>query len=283
MKAKKFTLVLLFLTLTVLSVGAWKAFSDNSELNRLKDQLAGENGRIAELEQVIDEASKKTEETLDILTKGIARRKEETETAEASLENKKQQLESQQGALSLKEDEREKVALDTQETRKEIAAVKKEIEHARGRLVTLSTSLPAMENKISGLTVSIGNEEQRELERKQALTSYEVITNVYKQHFTLTLSELQNYKYARPWLERGEKFSVTNIQYDFQAGFLGLPAGKDRGLEKGMTFAVRANGRNICRIKIHEVSPRNSVGMIIPLFGNPVDLRKYKSFDLIYL
>jgi len=282
-KAKKFTLVLLFLTLTVLSVGAWKAFSDNSELNRLKDQLAGENGRIAELEQVIDEASKKTEETLDILTKGIARRKEETETAEASLENKKQQLESQQGALSLKEDEREKVALDTQETRKEIAAVKKEIEHARGRLVTLSTSLPAMENKISGLTVSIGNEEQRELERKQALTSYEVITNVYKQHFTLTLSELQNYKYARPWLERGEKFSVTNIQYDFQAGFLGLPAGKDRGLEKGMTFAVRANGRNICRIKIHEVSPRNSVGMIIPLFGNPVDLRKYKSFDLIYL
>jgi hypothetical protein len=150
-------------------------------------------------------------------------------------------------------------------------------------MVTLSSSLPAMENRVSGLTGSIDNEEQRELERKQALASYEVITSVYKQHFALTLSELQNYKYARPWLERGEKFSVTNIQYDFQAGFLGLPAGKDRGLEKGMTFAVRANGRNICRIKIHEVSPRNSVGMIIPLFGNPVDLRKYKSFDLIYL
>ena len=283
MKSKKFTFVLLFLTLTVLSVGAWKAFSDNSELNRLEDQLAGENGRIAELEKVIDEASKKSEETLNILTEGIERGKKKAETAEASLENKKQQLASQQEALSLKEDEKEKVALDTQETRKEIAAVKKEIEHARGRLGTLSSSLPAMENKVSGLTASIGNEEQRELERKQALTSYEVITDVYKQHFTLTLSELQNYKYARPWLERGEKFSVTNIQYDFQAGFLGLPAGKDRGLEKGMTFAVRANGRNICRIKIHEVSPRNSVGMIIPLFGNPVDLKKYKSFDLIYL
>lgn len=264
-------------------MGAWKAFSDHSELNRLKDHLAAENGRIAELEKVIDEASKKSEETLDILTKGIERRKEEAKTVEASLGIKKQQLESQQGALSLKEDERDKMALSTQETIKEIAAVKKEIEHARGRLVTLSTSLPAMENKISGLTGSIGNEEQRELDGKQALSSYEVITNVYKEHFTLTLSELQNYKYARPWLEKGEKFSVTNIQYDFQAGFLGLPAGKDRGLEKGMTFAVRASGRNICRIKIHEVSPRNSVGMIIPLFGNPVDLKKYKSFELIYL
>ena len=283
MKSRKFTFVLLFLTLTVLSVGAWKAFSDNSELNRLKSQLAGENSRIAELEKVIEEASKKSEEILDMLTKGIERGKKDAEAAEASLRNEKEQLESKQGALSLKEDETEKVALDIQETRKEIAAVKKEIEHARGRLVTLSTSLPAMENKVSGLTASIGNEERRELERKQALTSYEEITNVYKQHFALTLSELQKYKYARPWLERGEKFSVTNIQYDFQAGFLGLPAGKDRGLEKGMTFAVRANGRNICRIKIHEVSPRNSVGMIIPLYGNPLDLRKYKSFDLIYL
>ena len=283
MKSKKFTFVLLFLTLTVLSVGGWKAFSDNSELNRLEDQLAGEKERIKELEEVMEEASKKSAENLKFLSDGIDTRKSEAEEAELSLKNKIQQLESQQGALSFKEDEIEKLSMSAQETRKEIAAVKKGIEHARGRMVTLSSSLPAMGNRVSGLTVSIDNEEQRELERKQALASYEVITSVYKQHFALTLSELQNYKYARPWLERGEKFSVTNIQYDFQAGFLGLPAGKDRGLEKGMTFAVRANGRNICRIKIHEVSPRNSVGMIIPLFGNPVDLRKYKSFDLIYL
>jgi len=282
-KAKKFTFVLLFLTLTVLSVGGWKAFSDNSELNRLEDQLAGKSGRIAELEKVIDEATKKSKETLEFLTDGIDKRKSEAEEAELSLKNKRQQLESQQGGLSFKEDEIGKLSMNAQEMKKEIAAVKKEIEHARGRMVTLSSSLPAMEDRVSGLTASIGNEEQRELERKQALDSYEVITSIYQQHYTLTLSELQNYKYARPWLERGEKLSVTNIQYDFQAGFLGLPAGKDRGLEKGMTFAVRANGRNICRIKIHEVSPRNSVGMIIPLFGNPVDLRKYKSFDLIYL
>ena len=283
MKAKKFTFVLLFLTLTVLSVGGWKAFSDNSELNRLEDQLAGKNGRIAELEKVIDEATKKSKETLEFLTDGIDKRKSEAEEAELSLKNKRQQLESQQGGLSFKEDEIGKLSMNAQETKKEIAAAKKEIEHARGRLGTLSSSLPAMEGRVSGLTVSIGSEEQRELERKQALGSYEVITSIYQQHYALTLSELQSYKYARPWLERGEKLSVTNIQYDFQAGFLGLPAGKDRGLEKGMTFAVRANGRNIRRIKIHEVSPRNSVGMIIPLFGNPVDLRKYKSFDLIYL
>jgi uncharacterized coiled-coil protein SlyX len=282
-KAKRFTFSLLFLTLLVLSVGAWKAFSDNSEINELEARLAGEKERIEELAKVMEEASKKSAENLKFLSDGIEPRQKKAEEAEVSLNNKRQQLDGQQGALSFKEDEIEKLSMSVQETKKEIAAVNKEIEHARGRMVTLSSSLPAMGNKISGLTTSIENEKQRELEQKQALLTYEAITKIYKEHFSLTLSELQNYMYARPWLERGEKVSVTHIQYDFQAGFIGLPAGKERGIEKGMTFIVRSNGRNICRIKIHEVSTKNSVGMIIPLYGNPMDLRKYKSFDLIYL
>ena len=282
-KSKKITFVLLALALAVLSVGGWKAFSDNAEQNALELRLAQKNERINELEKVIDEASKKSKETLKFLSDSIEDRKNKAEEAELSLKNKRQQLESQQGGLTLKEDEIEELSLSAQETRKEVAAVNKQIEHARNRLGTMSALLPAMENKVSSLTASIENEKQRELDRKQALSTYEAITAIYKEHFALTLSALQDYKYARPWLERGEKLSLTNVQFDFRAGFLGLPAGKEHGLEKGMTFTVRASGRTICRIKIHEVSPKNSVGMIIPLYGNPADLRKYKRFELIYL
>jgi len=283
MKSRKFTFLLLFITLTVLSVGAWKAFSDHSELTALENRLADKNQRLSELQKVMDEAAKKSKETLQFLTDGIDRRKVEAEEAELSLKNKRQQLDSQKGALGFKEDEIQKLSMEAQEVRKEVATVNKETEHARARLETLSSSLPTMENQVSALTASIESEKQRELDRKRALSTYEAITAIYKQHFFLTLSELQNYMYARPWLERGEKFSVSNVQFDFQAGFIGLPEGMERGLEKGMIFAVRSNGRNICRVKIHEVSPKNSVAMIIPLYGNPVDLRKYKSFDLIYL
>ena len=52
-------------------------------------------------------------------------------------------------------------------------------------------------------------------------------------------------------------------------------------MEIGMIFSVRSKGK--LRIKINDVSPKNSVGMIIPLFGNPVELRKFKSFDLVHL
>jgi len=264
-------------------VGAWKAFSDHSELTALENRLADKNKRLSELQKVMDEAAKKSKETLQFLTDGIDRRKGEAEEAELSLKNKQQQLESQKGAWVFKEDEIQKLSMEAQEVRKEVATVNKETEHARARLATLSSSLPAMENQVSVLTASIESEKQRELDRKSALSTYEAITSIYKQHFSLTLTELQNYMYARPWLERGEKFSVSNVQFDFQAGFIGLPEGMERGLEKGMIFTVRSNGRNICRVKIHEVSPKNSVAIIIPLYGNPVDLRKYKSFDLIYL
>ena len=54
-------------------------------------------------------------------------------------------------------------------------------------------------------------------------------------------------------------------------------------MEIGMVFSVRAKGKKLCRIKINDVSPKNSVGMIIPLFGTPVELRKFKSFDLVHL
>ena len=283
MKNSKFSVFLLFLTLGFLVAAAWKAFSFHSAITGLESALEAKRKDVKELKEQMDEAAKKSKENLQTLTSLRDRKKDDAESAEKDLEGISLQVEGQREALKIKEGKIEQLAMDLQEAKKSIAAVQKEVEHAQNRLTQFSSTLPVMEDKVSGLQAAIEGERQREAEGERTLTTYESITKVYKQHFSLTLMELQNYLYSRPWLERGEKVSVSNVVFDLQAGFLGFPAGRDRGIEKGMTFTVRADGRNICRIKVNQVSTKNSVAMIIPLYGKPLDLRKYKSFDLIYL
>lgn len=274
---------MILLTLGVVCVGAWKVFSDMSEKERMESELLALEKKNGELREAIDEAGKKSKENLAFLSNRIETRGKDAADKESALESLRDQLEAKTAALSAKTERKDELASEIQETKKKIAAVEKEIEHSRNRLSTFALSRPELEGKISQLRASIENEKQREVEGKRSLQTYESKTSIYKKHFEVTLEALQKYLYQRPWLEKGERLAVPYLQYDFQAGFLGLPVGLDRGIEKGMVFSVRANGKKLCRIRINDVSSRNSVAMIIPLFGNPVELRKFKSFDLVHL
>ena len=267
----------------LVSVGGWKTFSEMSERDRMAAELLALDKKSGELQEAIDEVQKKTKENLEFLSTRIETRKKEASEKEVFLKSLRDQLEAKTSGLSAKTERKEELSSEIQEMKKQIAAVEKEVEHSRNRIRSFALSLPDLEGTISELRASVENEKQRETEGKRSLLTYESKTRIYKEHFEVTLEALQRYMYDRPWLEKGEKLSVPYLQYDFQAGFLGLPVGLERGIEKGMIFSVRANGINLCRIKINDVSPRNSVGMIIPLFGNPVELRKFKSFDLIHL
>jgi hypothetical protein len=282
-KKNKFSSALIVLTLIVACVGAWKAFSEMGVRNRLSFSLSEQTEKIRDLKVAISEARKKAEENSALLESGIESRKEKAEKMEDSLSGKREQVEARRETLTSRTLRKEELATEIQEMKKSIAAVEKEIEFARDRLSSYVSTLPASEAKISEIQASMEIERQREIDRRNSLSTYDAKTNILKDHYFRTLSSLQKYKYDRPWLEKGERLSVSYIQYDFQAGFLGLPVGMERGIEKGMVFSVRAEGRNLCRIKIRDTSVKNSVALIIPLFGNPVELRKYKSFDLIYL
>ena len=271
------------LTLVMVSVGGWKTFSEMSERDRMAAELLALDKKSGELQEAIDEVQKKTKENLEFLSTRIETRKKEASEKEVFLKSLRDQLEAKTSGLSAKTGRKEELSSEIQEMKKQIAAVEKEVEHSRNRIRSFALSLPDLEGTISELRASVENEKQRGTEGKRSLLTYESKTTIYKEHFDVTLEALQRYMYERPWLEKGERLSVPYLQYDFQAGFLGLPVGLERGIEKGMIFSVRANGKKLCRIKINDVSPRNSVGMIIPLFGNPVELRKFKSFDLIHL
>ena len=254
-----------------------------SERDRVEEELVARQQKTGELKEAIAEAQKKSKENLEFLSTRIETRKKEAEKKEDLLKSLRDQVEAKREALSSKTERKEELGSEIQEMKKKIAAVEKEIEHSRNRIRSYASSLPDLARGISELRTSIENEKEREIEGKRSLLTYESKTSIYKEHFEVTLEELQRYMYERPWLEKGERLTVPYLQYDFRAGFLGLPVGLERGIEKGMIFAVRANGINLCRIKINDVSARNSVGMIIPLFGNPIELRKFKSFDLIHL
>ena len=73
---------------------------------------------------------------------------------------------------------------------------------------------------------------------------------------------------------------IFNMIFKLVFGFAGW-FGARHGNRDDLFRAVKR--KKLCRIKINGVSPKNSVGMIIPLFGNPVELRKFKSFDLVHL
>ena len=241
--------------------------------NRLSFSLSEQTEKIRDLKVAISEARKKAEENSALLESGIESRKEKAEKMEDSLSGKREQVEARRETLTSRTLRKEELATEIQEMKK----------FARDRLSSYVSTLPASEAKISEIQASMEIERQREIDRRNSLSTYDAKTNILKDHYFRTLASLQKYKYDRPWLEKGERLSVSYIQYDFQAGFLGLPIGMERGIEKGMVFSVRAKGRNLCRIKIRDTSVKNSVALIIPLFGNPVELRKYKSFDLIYL
>ena len=252
-------------------------FSEKAEKDRLETELLALDKKSGELREAIDEAQEKSKENITFLSTRIDTRKKEASEKETLLKSLNDQLEAKTAALGANTERKDELSSEIQETKKKIAEVEKEIEHSRNRLRTFALSLPGLEGKISQVRASIENEKQREADGKRSLLTYESTTKIYAQHFDVTLEALQKYMYSRPWLEKGEKLSVPYLQYDFQAGFLGLPVGLEHGIEIGMIFSVRAKGKRLCRIKINDVSSKNSVGMIIPLFGNPVELRKFKS------
>ena len=283
MKVRKFSFALILLTLVLNSIAGWKVFSEKTEKDRLEAELLALDKKSGEIREAIEEAQGKSKENIAFLSTRIETRKKEASEKETLLKSLGDQLEAKTAALGANTERKDELSSEIQEMKKKIAEVEKEIEHSRNRFRTFALSLPSLEEKILQLRASIENEKQRESDGKRSLLTYESTTKMYVEHFDATLEALQRYKYGRPWLEKGEKLSVPYLQYDFEAGFLGLPVGLEHGMEIGMIFSVRSKGKKLCRIKINDVSPKNSVGMIIPLFGNPVELRKFKSFDLVHL
>jgi hypothetical protein len=259
----------------------WKMWSNQSKHDFLKKELNLVKSKINETSVAVDEASKGQEDK-------FAREKRKNAELEESKNTKNKEiadLTRKRDGMKMIFDEKltqvEQTAANIQNIKVGLAGIDKKILQQRVAVRELNLSIPTLNESLNKLGEQITEEMGRRGSLNKKILSYDEETDILKSHFEDTISALQKDFYQRPWLERGEKVSVSFSNVDLNAGILMLPIGKNYGLEEKMRFLVRARGQSICQIRIKAVSYDHSVAMIVPLVGNPNQLTEVNNFDLI--
>ena len=262
---------------------AWKIFSTQAENEFLQNELKVMAAKSAEMKFAVEEAKKGQADKLN-------REKRKNSELEESgnvksdeivdLERKRDELKT---STEVADQKLEDLSASIQKNKLSMTGMDAEIRTAQVNLRRQSMSIPALEQEINILKNQINTEEQRKFDLEGKLTTYEKETQILKKHYDYTIAGLKKDFYEHPWLERGERLTVSSSTLDLGTGILMLPIGKNHGIEPSMLFSVRVKGKNICQVKIKEVAFDHCVAMIVPLLGNPKELMEIKDFDLVYL
>ena len=261
----------------------WKIFSTQAENEFLQNELKVMAAKSAEMKFAVEEAKKGQ---ADKLNREKRKNSELEESGNAKsdeivdLERKRDELKT---STEVADQELEDLSASIQKNKLSMTGMDAEIRTAQENLRRLSMSIPALEQEINILKNQISTEEQRKFDLEGKLTTYEKETQILKKHYDYTIAGLKKDFYEHPWLERGERLTVSSSTLDLGTGILMLPIGKNHGIEPSMLFSVRVKGKNICQVKIKEVAFDHCVAMIVPLLGNPKELMEIKDFDLVYL
>ena len=261
----------------------WKIFSTQAENEFLQNELKVMAAKSAEMKFAVEEAKKGQ---ADKLNREKRKNSELEESGNAKsdeivdLERKRDELKT---STEVADQKLEDLSASIQKNKLSMTGMDAEIRTAQENLRRLSMSIPALEQEINILKNQISTEEQRKFDLEGKLTTYEKETQILKQHYDYTIAGLKKDFYEHPWLERGERLTVSSSTLDLGTGILMLPIGKNHGIEPSMLFSVRVKGKNICQVKIKEVAFNHCVAMIVPLLGNPKELMEIKDFDLVYL
>jgi len=262
---------------------AWTHFSQKAENEFLRGELSDMKSQIEQMELAVKEAK------MGQIDKLNREKRKNSELEEASnamadeitdLERKRDEVKINSEVAATTESE---LSAEIQASKLSIAGVDAEIRTAEQNVRNLTLSIPSLQQEIVNLENLITEQGQRKFQLENTLKTYEKETNILKEHYDCTVTALKKDFYEHPWLERGERVSVSSSDLDLESGILMLSVGKREGIEKKMLFSVRSKGKNICQIRIKEVAYDHCVAMIIPLMGTPKDLEEINNFDLIYL
>ena len=275
--------ILNILTLVIGTVAIWQIFSVQTENELLKQEISDFNTKVQDITLAVDEAKKGQSDKFA----REKRKNAELEEKEKSSIGEIADLSRKQGEMNIILEENtkkvEELSSSIQKAKLSLAGIDKEIELSRSTLRSMTLLVPNLQSSLVSLQDDISQKKDRIIELEQKILSYDRETELLKKHFEFTVSALQKDFYEHPWLERGERVSVSFSSLDLETGMIMLPIGKNHGLEQSMRFAVRGNGKSICQIKINKVAFDHCIAMIIPLLGNPKELLEVTNLDLIYL
>jgi len=271
------------LVLLLCLVGSWVIFSNQSQADFLSKEISKISLKIKELTTAVEEAKKGQQDKLAREKRKNLELKEQEETSVKEIADLSRKRDEMKVILDENEKKIEIIASNIQKTKVSLAGIDKEIETSRNALNRLVAGIPILQSNITSLENQIQAQVERRKELDEDILTYDNETEILKQHYDLTLSALRKDFYEHPWLERGERVTVSFSEVDLDAGILMLPVGKKHGLEKSMRFSVRAKGKPICQIRVKEIAFDHCIAMIIPLLGNPAQLLEVKYLDLIIL
>ena len=275
--------ILNILTLAMGTVALWQIFSVQAENEFLEKEISDFNSKVQDITLAVDEAKKGQSDKLA----REKRKNADLEANEQSSVGEITDLSRKQGEMSIILEENtkkvEELSFSIQKAKISLAGIDKEIDRSRSTLRSMTLLVPNLQSSLVSLGDDISEKKDRIMELEKKILSYDRETDLLKEHFEFTVSALQKDFYEHPWLERGERVSVSFSSLDLETGIIMLPIGKNHGLEQSMRFAVRGNGKSICQIKINKVAFDHCIAMIIPLLGNPKELLEVTNLDLTYL
>ncbi|MGY8714665.1 MAG: hypothetical protein ACKVJ1_12310, partial [Verrucomicrobiia bacterium] len=221
--------ILNILALIACSVSAWKIFSDRAERDFLNQEIAKIKTEISDMSLAVEEAKKGQKDKLS----REKRKNRELEETKQDSEAKIADLTRRQGEMRIVFEENaekhESLASSIQNTKVSLAGIDKEIEMSRASLRSISLIVPSLQDSIISIETEISEKKSRKSELGERILSYDKETEILKKHYNLTTSALQKDFYERPWLERGERVSVSFSSLNLESGIIMLPIGKDHG------------------------------------------------------
>ena len=180
---------------------------------------------------------------------------------------------------SINEEQKEQLS----KLRIDLESFDKNLNLHREKASQVSQVIPFIERNIVKLQNQADLQKEIAGEVSHALKDYAGVTQVLKQHFARTLDSIYEDKYDRPWIEKGEFIELSNFSVNLDDGLLGLPVGREIGIVENALFSIHFSGELICNVRIKKSTQNNSIGVIMPLIGNPHKLLEINRFDLTHL
>ena len=148
---------------------------------------------------------------------------------------------------------------------------------------TLRTEIPQITQQIENKKFEIRDFESRSIELTERLSEYSEITKILRQHYLDTVSDMRTYARERPWIEKGESFTIRLGKVDLASGYIALPQGGAVGLREDMYFSIFHHQEEISKVRIKKVFRTHALAEVIPLVGNPYKLLEIQEVDLVAL
>ncbi len=246
------------------------------EINHIQKSILETGSKIKEQALEISSKLMRQKTRNEDLSEEISEFRKSSQQSIEKLEETKAQIKKLEDGISNMEEE----IASSGEREKEAEA---KLQDKLQAIQTLRSEIPQISQKIENKKFETRDFENRSNDLTDRLSVYSEITKILRQHYLDTVSDMRTYARERPWIEKGESFSIRLGKVDLASGYIALPEGGTVGLREDMYFSIFHLQEEISKIRIKKVFRTHALAEVMPLVGNPHKLLEIREVDLVAL